>query len=164
MTANEIMKSIKDNLDSVEHNLEQIQCDDCISEKDNILINKNNFLTTLVWSGLLDRAKCGELARAIDLCVVEQEPCDDCISRHKAIVAITACDGKSAQIEAIEKLPSVTPKQKTGHWIMSDDGLFSPICDKCGAHPWKGYIPTVEEATEVFKYCPNCGSKMEVSE
>ena len=33
MTANEYMKSIKDNLDSVEHNLEQIQCDDCISRQ-----------------------------------------------------------------------------------------------------------------------------------
>jgi len=51
-------------------------------------------------------------------------------------------------------------KPKIGHWIMSDDGLYRPICDKCGAHPWKGYIPTVEEATEVFKYCPNCGCRM----
>lgn len=50
---------------------------------------------------------------------------------------------------------------KTGHWIMSEDGLYRPICDKCGAHPWKGYIPTVEEATETFKYCPNCGCRME---
>ena len=50
--------------------------------------------------------------------------------------------------------------QKTGHWILSDDGLYRPICDNCGAHPWKGYIPTVEEATKVFKYCPNCGYRM----
>ena len=156
MTANEIMKSIKDNLDSVEHNLEQIQCDDCISEKDNILINKNNFLTTLVWSGLLDRAKCGELARAIDLCVVEQEPCDDCISRHKAIVAITACDGKSAQIEAIEKLPSVTPKPKTGHWILTDDDFV--YCSECE----DSYYPRPIDAS--WYYCPNCGAKMEVKE
>lgn len=33
MTANEYMKKIKDNLDSVEQNLEQIQCDDCISRQ-----------------------------------------------------------------------------------------------------------------------------------
>ena len=58
-------------------------------------------------------------------------------------------------IQALEQEP------KTGHWIMSDDGLYRPICDKCGAHPWKGYIPTVEEVTEVFKYCPNCGARME---
>ena len=47
---------------------------------------------------------------------------------------------------------------KMGHWIMSEDGLYRPICNKCDAHPWKGYIPTVDEATETFKYCPNCGS------
>lgn len=84
MTANEIMKSIKDNLNSVDQNLEQN---------------------------------------------LEQIQCDDCISRHKAIVAITACDGKSAQIEAIEKLPSVTPKPKTGHckdckWWKDSDGIY----------------------------------------
>ena len=60
----------------------------------------------------------------------------------------------------VDMLPSVKQEPKTGHWIMSDDGLYRPICDKCGAHPWKGYIPTVEEATEVFKYCPNCGADM----
>ena len=50
---------------------------------------------------------------------------------------------------------------KMGRWIMSDDGLYRPICNNCGGHPWKGYIPTVEEATEVFKYCPNCRARME---
>ena len=112
MTANEIIKSIKDNLDSVEHNLEQIQC-------------------------------------------------DDCISREAAIYVASGFCHPSNVAKELAKLPSVTPKPKTGHWIMSDDGLFRPICDKCGAHPWKGYIPTVEEATVVFKYCPNCGAKME---
>ena len=62
--------------------------------------------------------------------------------------------------EMFEELPPVNPEQKIGHWIMSEDGLCRPICDKCGAHPWKGYIPTTKEATEVFKYCPNCGAKM----
>ena len=62
--------------------------------------------------------------------------------------------------QTLEDLPSVTPKQRTGHWIMSDDGLYRPICNNCGAHPWKGYIPTVEEATKAFKYCPTCGIKM----
>lgn len=57
----------------------------------------------------------------------------------------------------VEQLPSA---EKTGRWIMSDDGLCRPICNQCGAHPWKGYIPSVEEATEVFKYCPNCRAHM----
>ena len=95
---------------------------------------------------------------------LSQEPCDDAISR--ILVRMWNCRGKhttsidKVKMEQIihEELPSVT--QKSGEWIMSDDGLYRPICDKCGAHPWKGYIPTVEEATEVFKYCPNCGAKM----
>ena len=41
MTANEIMKSIKDNLNSVDQNLEQIQCDDCILRQTAIDIFKN---------------------------------------------------------------------------------------------------------------------------
>ena len=98
--------------------------------------------------------------------LLEQQPCEDCISRQAALNSLidnTHLDGYDLAealdaIENKEKLPSVT--QKSGKWIMSDDGLYRPICDKCGAHPWKGYIPTVEEATEVFKYCPNCGVKM----
>lgn len=46
----------------------------------------------------------------------------------------------------------------TAKWVMSTDGCYHPICTKCGAHPWKGYIPSVEEATETFNYCPICGS------
>ena len=98
--------------------------------------------------------------------LLEQQPCEDAISRQAALNSLidnTHLDGYDLAealdaIENKEKLPSVT--QKSGRWIMSDDGLYRPICDKCGAHPWKGYIPTVEEATEVFKYCPNCGAKM----
>lgn len=102
--------------------------------------------------------------------MTREEMLNECVNRNKAIVqlnhlksdwdddwnvAICKC------IEAIKKLPPVSPQQKMGRWIMSDDGLYRPICNNCGAHPWKGYIPTVEEATEVFKYCPNCGYTMQ---
>lgn len=78
---------------------------------------------------------------------------------RKPVEGITAFnDGISTAISEIgHNVPSA---EKTGRWIMSDDGLFMPICNQCGAHPWKGYIPSVEEATEVFKYCPNCGARM----
>lgn len=76
---------------------------------------------------------------------------DDCISRHKAIVAITACDGKSAQIKALEKLPSV--KQKTGKWIWGGKYISCCRCSKCGCGEWEMEFP----------YCANCGAKMEVS-
>lgn len=139
------------------------------------------------WKRLLSEKICDqdEGEKTIDalqnaIKALEQEPCDDAISRQAAIGAIDALYldgdscvsfranaegdtliGKYQAITALDDLPSVTPQPKMGRWIMSDDGLYRPICNNCGAHPWKGYIPTVEEATEVFKYCPNCGYAMQ---
>lgn len=36
-----------------------------------IAVNSNNLITAFVWSGLLDRAKCGELLEIIKQCSVE---------------------------------------------------------------------------------------------
>lgn len=35
------------------------------------VIDSNNFITHLVWSGLVDKATCGELKEAIELCTVK---------------------------------------------------------------------------------------------
>lgn len=35
------------------------------------LIDSNNFIIHLVWSGLVDKATCGELKEAIELCTVK---------------------------------------------------------------------------------------------
>lgn len=35
------------------------------------LIDSNNFITHLVWRGLIDKATCGELKEAIELCTVK---------------------------------------------------------------------------------------------
>ena len=109
MTANEIMKSIKDNLDSVEHNLEQIQC-------------------------------------------------DDCISREAAIYVASGFCHPSNVAKELAKLPSVTPKTKTGKWIAienEDMKIVGYYCSNCD-------LPM--ETEEKTKFCPNCGAKMEVSE
>lgn len=99
-----------------------------------------------------------------------EEALNECVSRDKAIVQLNHLKSNWDEdwnvairkcIETIKKLPYVTPQKKMGRWIMSDDGLYRPICNNCGAHPWKGYIPTVEEATESFKYCPYCGCAMQ---
>ncbi len=47
-----------------------------------------------------------------------------------------------------------------GQWVVLDDGFYRPSCSNCGGAPWKGYIPTAEEATKVFKFCPICGAEM----
>ena len=82
------------------------------------------------------------------------------LNQFKKCLADAVFDEKGSEAWQMA-IKALSQEQKSGKWIMSDDGLYRPICDKCGAHPWKGYIPTVEEATEVFKYCPNCGAKME---
>ena len=42
--------------------------------KEYISVNSNNLITSFVWSGLLDRAKCGELLEIIKMCSVKAVP------------------------------------------------------------------------------------------
>ena len=37
-----------------------------------------------------------------------------------------------------------------GRWVLNK--YYSPQCTNCGAHPFKGYIPTLEEVSRVYKY------------
>ena len=48
------------------------------------LIDSNNFITHLVWSGLIDKATCGELKEAIELCTVK-----DTFSKDEVITMLT---------------------------------------------------------------------------
>lgn len=91
---------------------------------------------------------------------LEQEPCEDCISRQVVLDALesigsldTEADRKYAR-SVFEALSPVTTQPKTGHWI---DGK----CNRCGTH-----APYWAMASTYYcsKYCPNCGTKMEVEE
>lgn len=53
--------------------------------------------------------------------------------------------------QALNEMPSIHPKQKTGRWIDMDDHV---MCSCCGA--------THYGADK--NYCPNCGAKMESEE
>ena len=54
----------------------------------------------------------------------------------------------------LDRLPSITPKPKTGHWIHF---AWSDDCSECGWSTGKYGSPT--------RFCPNCGANMmEVSE
>lgn len=93
---------------------------------------------------------------------LEQEPCEDAISRQAVEEALydysRSCDVNYAQImERIDALPPVTPKQRTGHWVLSrsDSGARSYQCSLCGHwHP-------LHDHSLGFRYCNWCGAKME---
>lgn len=95
---------------------------------------------------------------------LEQEPCDDAISRQAAIVAL---DNRMSSLEKVDmqiamgfakgiihELPSVTPAEKVGRWKPYDGSWYE--CSGCGA---------TREAVGYFEnFCPNCGAKMEVED
>ena len=94
--------------------------------------------------------------------LLEQQPCEDCISRQAAINTVVFECGEWAGLakeisKQLQQLPPVTPQPKTGHWITTrtfmHDGEF--YCDKC-----KCDSPNNEK----WDYCPNCGARMEVEE
>ena len=97
---------------------------------------------------------------ALDMAInaLEQEPCDDCISRQaideikELMTDINGDTVYAARMSDIRQLPPVTPAEKVGHWIDVDRIWFK--CSGCGAN--RKMMPAYKEY-----YCPNCGAKME---
>lgn len=79
---------------------------------------------------------------------LKTKPCEDCISRQ-TVLDIVNNPLNIRLDEIIKKLPPVTPKSKTAHWIHfanSDD------CSGCGWSIGKYISPS--------DYCPKCGARM----
>ena len=111
--------------------------------------------------------KLEELEKRIE--ALEQEPCDDAISRQAVLAAMRKnhrsggrdIDGdyiegdyKESLYDDIISLPSATSQPKTGRWISLDDfrGKYNEngfMCSECGEHS------DFEE-----NFCPNCGCRM----
>lgn len=91
---------------------------------------------------------------------LEQEPCEDCISREAALDdsglgEFHRYDDYVKMRNYLKSLPSVTPQPKMGHWIktIGENGVTSAIrCSECGFE---------DNRYELFNYCPNCGRKMQ---
>ena len=88
---------------------------------------------------------------------MQNNSCDDAISRQAAIDVVSGIDRHF--VKYIKELPTVTPIQRTGHWIEKDgfDGDVYYDCSECG-ESW-----TTIEGTpwqNGMCYCPNCGAKM----
>jgi hypothetical protein len=74
---------------------------------------------------------------------------DDLISRDAVLDACSQSINILDAMSRIEDLPSVTPKQRTGHWIECEDEVkcFCSECKEISDYP--------------TKFCPHCGAKME---
>lgn len=87
--------------------------------------------------------------------VLNQQPCEDCISRQEAINCVTLNEFRYKIVEDIKTLPSITPKEKTGKWYKT--GLIDKVaCSNCKSQLWD---ITRDEVLK-YKYCPNCGARM----
>ena len=85
----------------------------------------------------------------------------DCISRQAVIESICKQYTEHNTIVpiwlSIGDLPSVTPTERTGHWIYRDgEGIYFNLysCSECG------FLC----GTPTYNYCPNCGARMQESE
>jgi hypothetical protein len=115
---------------------------------------------------------------------LEQEQCDDCISR-KAVLDYIYNDlglgdeenGKDVErlmeldssYRYVKSLPPVTPQPKVGRWIKNKEyggyetTLIDCCCSVCGERALLKKSYSMDGQSIVLcpsNYCPNCGAKM----
>ena len=112
-----------------------------------------------------------DMIEALDLVIkaLEQQPCEDAISRQAAIDVVRKWFDKiqlngDICLDGIISLPPVTPQQNMGHWIFHKPFEFGQAnCNECiecsQCHTWLGY-----DCYAKTPYCPICGAKMIKSE
>ena len=113
-----------------------------------------------------------EYNKAVDMAIeaLQQQPSEDCISRQfmrdmgATCIAARNKDGDLVALGALDILPSVTPQQKTGHWLSQSEmnnlipsGLGCYFwCSECNCGIDYKYFHLTD-----YKYCPKCGAKMQ---
>lgn len=117
---------------------EKLNCTDCIIEKSDSFIKS---------------------------CLEIPNTCEDAISRQAALDAFWKLNIELSPTaiwtiqNMVKDVPSVSPQQRTGRWIQKEEeGEAEPFiireCSECHCVDGK---PS-------YKYCPQCGAKMEVEE
>lgn len=110
------------------------------------------------------------LAQAFDMAIkaLEQEPCDDYISRQAVIDTILESKSSFKNnlarrffIDKIKDLHSITPKEKIGHWIIDIKDMDYCFCSGCKHRFDVDYLKLSWDKYEFPPHCPNCGAKMQ---
>ena len=124
------------------------------------------------------------LKNELEILALEQEPCEDAISRKSMLDYIKYLDGEMPEEEFVKALPSVTPvaciatvkfskedmqelvnekmkdivvERKKGHWIdYSDEGYVE--CSECGS------CTNCDGNITDLHFCFSCGAEMESEE
>ena len=124
-------------------------------------------LKELLECSYVDRFEDSE-NEALDMAIkaLDQEPCDDAISRQAYIERFRKwgyseygrrIDNEALAIRVAMSLPPVNPQPKTGHWraIYQGDEIIDYRCSECE------FGNTFGKSTYRMNYCPNCGARME---
>ena len=90
---------------------------------------------------------------------LEQEPCEDAISRKQAIYVASGYCHPANVAKELAKLSSVNSQPKTGHWIRITNGAMKEkyICSECARQIEDDGIEGL--LTIKYPYC-HCGAKM----
>lgn len=109
--------------------------------------------------------------------LLEQEPCEDTISRAYIEPIIEELENICVNgdehildlLADIKNAPPVTPQQKMGRWIYGEDNLGTGrdgwYCNQCGHFEFWDYSSNMKSAKlNLPNPCPNCGVKMESEE
>lgn len=119
-----------------------------------------------------DYEKLEEIIKAL-----EQEPCEDAISRESMLDYQQYLHGRMSNDENhklwefIKGLPSVTPAHKKCHNANTDYAECDRfVCSNCGIELQDWHRIEHNEDGDIayheyeFNYCPNCGAKIEKKE
>ena len=103
-------------------------------------------------------------AKMIMMSVIDSLP--ENVKNEEAKIRIETISATVDSVKQIlEKLPSVTPKRKTGKWIEydSDDDKYDVIKCPCCKHTFTVdtyHWTDIGFVKDDFKFCPNCGADM----
>ena len=163
--------SLKDIADALKRNgiITEIQepCEDAISRK--AVLEGIENLKKIHFDRVVVLSKVSNMVSDLPSVQPKHPECDDAVSRKELLDLATTVETDDYSdneildvvlVDDIKQLSSVYPKQRTGHWIAIDDEPHEDYeCDKCAfvVSAWTANI----EPEEVYKYCPNCGAKMQ---